>query len=223
MPRQKITALTAAGAALVLGVWILIGSAAQPTALADHHDRQGGDSGPEPTARGEIKPPAHDIAALDARFGGLARLAGYAYEIHHAWADGAPIHARNEFRAELDGDALISKVFTTEPGSDTVYQRYFTTWTCDPRTGELEAHGVTFDGTAELLGATITEANDGAATVASAWSVGTPNGDVRMKQEIEIAPDGSSYAWRVWTKPPGAEEWMQLMDGRWERVDKLRG
>ena len=167
---------------------------------------------------GVIEPTPNNITALDGRFGGLSRLAGYAYEIDGAWMDGAPIKARNEYRADLGGQALVSRVYTTDAAGD-VYQRYFTVWTRNPSSGDLSAYGVTNDGSAELVGATMSENDDGTTTVASSWSNATPGGAVR--QEIQLNRTGTAYDWRVWVKPAGTDRWTQMMDGRWERVAAL--
>jgi len=226
----KRVARVAAVAAVSLGVGALFilgssGFVSASVAAQPELNRWGGDvegGGPGDGDRGKLadRVPERDVAALDEAFGPLALLAGHAYEIDGEWRSGEPILARNEYRADLDGAALLSHVYTEAPDGK-VYQRYLTVWTAGPGPAQLTAYGVTYDGSAESLIATHRKSPDGDPIVASSWSVPTPRGEVRMKQEIEIEEAGASYAWRVWSKGPGAEEFTAMMEGRWVRVVRL--
>lgn len=202
-----------AGGALVLSLAAVI-------AIGQPDGDPSGGLGDQSDDDGKVTPPANDVRELHDRFGPLTMLAGNAYEIDGAWLDGTPILARNEYRADLDGQTLVSKVYTQNPNGET-NQRYFTVWTADPATGELTAYGVTFDGSADSTGAERDESADGDPVLRSRWSVDTPAGAVQMRQEVEIEDGGESYAWRVWSKSPGADEWRPMMDGRWEKVGEV--
>lgn len=165
--------------------------------------------------------PENDIAKLNDRFGALTELVGYAYEIDATWEDGTPIRARSEYRADLDGNALITRTWTNGPDGE-MYQRYLMLWTCNPETGAIETFGADYTGLGSRQDLELLEAGDGSDPVLfSLRTMDTPAGEVTIKQHVTIEEGGKGYGWKVWSRAEGAEEWTQMMDGRWARAGKL--
>ncbi len=153
--------------------------------------------------------------ALADRFGAIAPLVGYEWTIDTQWTDGTALRARNQYRVGLNGQFVVADLFTSDAGREE-YHRYHTVFVIDPGTGELKAHGFTFDGTASVVGFEIKASDDGD-TVLEAI---TDNPGGRLRQSIEL--EGERYIWNVWFQPAGSDDWMPMMvDGVWNRGKKL--
>lgn len=175
-------------------------------------------SGGAPTASPPSAPPE-----LAERYALVAPLVGHAWEINGAWADGRPIWARNEWRVGLNGQFVESRIFVTDESGDN-YQRYHTVMSVDADTGVYRSYGFTYDGTANVVDNETKDSPDGDPMMVAEWD--TPEGGMRIRQEVEFELDRGRYLWRVWMRPAGDEaaEWAPLMvDSVWERKEKLAG
>lgn len=157
----------------------------------------------------------HAPPALADRFDAIAPLVGYEWTIDTKWTDGSALRARNQYRVGLNGQFVVADTYASEAGGDE-YHRYHTVYVIDPNTGDLNAHGFSFDGTAAVVAFDIKASDDGD-TVLEAI---TDNPAGQLKQSIEL--EGAHYTWNVWFRPTGAEEWAPMMvNGVWKRGKKL--
>lgn len=144
----------------------------------------------------------------------LNSLAGYlgTWEIDAKWADGTPLWSRNEFTVGLGGNFLVARTFARD-GDGPVYERYLTYFGIDKETGNLFSHGFTYDGTTAVISPVVRGGEEGRESLTSQWS----SGPATIKQTVQLTSP-KTYSWKVWVQT-GEDQWQQIMDGVWTRVD----
>lgn len=153
--------------------------------------------------------------ALADRFDALAPLVGYEWTIDTQWTDGTALRARNQYRLGLNGQFVVADTYAADAGGEE-YHRYHTVYVADPGTGDLIAHGFSFDGTASAVDFEILTSDEGNTVLQAV--IENPAG--HLKQSIEL--EGDQYTWNVWFQPTGGDAWRPMMvDGVWKRGKKL--
>jgi len=139
-----------------------------------------------------------------------------AWEIDTAWADGARLWARGEFKVGLGGRFIEGHTYVKDE-SGKLYERYHTLYGYDAASRKYFAHGFTFDGTAKVVPFELSEEN-GKLVYASQWKLADSADAPEIKQKITF--DGvHSYHWNVWSRT-GDGEWQTMMDGAWKAVGR---
>lgn len=145
-------------------------------------------------------------------FGPLGDMAGFEWTIDAAWSDGSPLRARNLYRPILGGRYMTAQTFADDGEGE--YERYFTVYSVNAETGDIDAHGFGFNGATSTV--SLERVGDAGSIYRGQW----PDGQTEYKQEIEIK--GDHCLWRVWSRQLDTEEWSQIMDARWDRGRRLR-
>ena len=147
--------------------------------------------------------------------GPMTRLAAVlgTWEIDTAWANGSSLWARNEYKVGLGGKFIEAKTYAKNR-SGVAYQRYHTVFGYDESTKEYKSWGFTYDGTEKTVPIKVEE-KDGKVTLTSEWSQDESS---RIRQSVTIVDGDDHYEWKVWQQS-GSEDWVEIMNGQWQRVD----
>lgn len=142
--------------------------------------------------------------------GGLAALEPWigTWEIETQWVGGPTLWARSTYRPMLGGAFLEGKVVVSDDGSEP-YQRYRTIMAWDEEREKIVVHSFTRDGRYSTIDLQV----DGRVATSS-WRMG----DAGIEDRVEVATDGTTMAWTVWTTTAAGER-SRVMDGSWHKTD----
>ncbi len=136
------------------------------------------------------------------------------WEIDGQWMAGGDIWARNDYSIGMNGNFFRALTWSKNEAGR-VYQRYETIWRIAPDSGALQSYGFTYDGTVTVTESEIDDSGPGGHPIIRAQWQGA-GANPHIKQEVQMAEDEKSYAWRVWSSADG-KEWTQIMDGTWRK------
>ena len=134
------------------------------------------------------------------------------WEIDATWGDGSKLHSRNEYEVRMGGKFVFARTFVKQPDGNW-YQRYETVFGHEEGKG-MVTWGFTYDGTFTPMDDIEVTEKEGRVHIIFNWAA---NGAAIRQSVTDI--DGDSYSWRVAMKGEGAEDFTQVMDGVWKRID----